>query len=62
MTLTEYTVINQFDANANYDLHVRPQFKKILQSLKKDENIRPQDFIKSHMGQFGNTKNQRDNC
>ncbi len=56
MTLTEYTVICKFDVNTAYDIHVRPQYQKILESLKIGQKLQPVNFIKSHIGQFGNTK------
>ena len=59
MVLTGYTVINQFDVNVTYDIHIRPQYQKILESLKKGQKMRPQDFIKSHIGQFGSTKTKK---
>ena len=56
MTLTEYTVICKFDADVVYDIHVRPQHQKILGSLELGQKLQPVNFIKSHVGQFGNTK------
>ena len=38
-------VVEDFDPNKNYEIKIRPQYARILASLKKGETVNPKEFI-----------------
>lgn len=47
-----YLVLEEFDPKKDYGVKIKPQYKKCLSILKKDEKINRHDFINAHLNEF----------
>jgi len=57
MVKTFLKVVEEFDSSKNYGVKIRPQFGNVLSTLKEDQIVNPDEFIKENLDKF--TKGKR---
>lgn len=57
MVKTFLKVVEEFDSSKNYGIKIRPQFGKVLSTLKKNQLVNPDEFINENLDKF--TKGKR---